>query len=365
MKKYIFFFVCIFICNYSFSQGRIASCTVLYPEENVKEQLLLCNRVTKISLESPSEFRFEVNLEVINMAEDDLNCNLIYSHYLGPYERELKDNEIAVFLNNDKLVLKEIVNVEANDYVYECVIPKGFSTISYTIIMRGDDISRHVQGYVEYTNIDKWNISEEFLNKYYVNIFNQRVHLNDTKFEMLGKGKEKENTFHLKSGSLYYESSKKEESIHIETHRDGKYAYFVCGSGAPAVSEIPTDASCYFYKMQFISATKLINYVLEYGWNFSYVSDRLNIFIEMVKSYDKKQLRLLRNAFFAINDYAFKDPELRAFFSNDLDYFPDENITQDSIQKQKSDEILLEIIQSLENDKSVDEVLKKYGLKEE
>jgi len=370
VKKYLLLFICLFLCSYGFSQGTIASCTVLYPEESVKDQLLLCNRTTKISLESPACFRFEVTLDVINMSKDDLNCNLIYSQYLGVYDREHSENDISVYVNNNKLVLKEKGDKEAIDFIYECVIPKGFSTITYVIVDGGTCIERFTQGSVEYWNITKWNLAEGFLNKYYINIYNQTISVDDTKFKMLGTGKEEVedniNYFHLKSGTLYYESNNLKEYIHIETPQDGKYRYFVNGSGAPVVSKMPSDPSCYFYVYQFLSASKIIGDTLRYGFYGDtgkydeYYVQRVNGFVEMLKTYDKQQLRLLRNAFFAIHDYAFKDPELLSFFSSSLDYFPDENVTQDSIEKQKSDEIVLEMIQALENDKSVDDVVRKY-----
>ncbi len=356
-RKIIIVFILIAIGSFCFAQGFSTPCNLIYPDDFCKDSFILQKKTINISKSSKKDFKSEVILDVENIKES-AESTFVYINFLDITSRSLKEDCISVYINEKLVKTVKDVYQEGDKYLFKMVVPSGRFKIKYIIEHSGHEISG--THYCEISNyfIKNWNVSDSYTEEIVVSLYNDIISFDREGAKLVGKGKQNGNSFFLKSGSIYYSTKEcdSDYSIICNSFFNG------CGgvSGAPTLPSIYSDdkkvnsAQSYIY--QFITAANIVSDELQDDYNHSNYEN----LIEYIKSSSKDELRLFRNAFYAKNNYVFKDASLNDFFSSAICYFPDESITQNSIKISKEEKILIEMIQAAEKGKSPEEVFNRY-----
>ncbi len=356
-RKSFIFFILIAIGSFCFAQGHITPCNLIYPEDFCKDFFILQKKSISISKGSKSDFRSEVNLDVVNVKES-AESTFGYINFYGPSSRKLKENCISVYINDKSVKAVKGIYQDGEKYLFESIVPSGHFKIKYIIEHNGYEISG--QRYCEISNycIKNWNVSDSYSEEISISLYNDIISFDREDAKIVGKGKQNGNSYFLKSGGIYYSTKKRDSdySIICQIFFNG----FGGGSGAPTLPSIYNDdkkiSSATDFIYQFITAAKIISKELEYD----YLHDRYEDLIEYIKLSSKEELRLFRNAFYAKNGYVFKDSALNDFFNTSICYWPDNSVTLNSIKMTEEERILLEMIQDAEKGEQPEDILNKY-----
>lgn len=354
MKKLFCIFFAFALSSICFAQGFSIPCDVVYPVESCKDSFILQKKTAFISDNS----RTEVILTVKNLKEAS-DSSFEYINYGGSTSMGMSANDISVDINGKRVKTVKEDCIEGDKFVFKGHVPKGTFKIRYTINAGGSNIDG--ESYIEMFNycIKNWNVSENYSEEISVSLHNDIISFvgENGNLKLDGKGKRNGKSFFLTSGAVIY-TTKGTNGVEVLC-RNYKRGYGG-GSGAPTLLTYYTRDkklhSAIDYIMQFITASRIVSNELSGDWNHEQYLE----LIDYLKLSTKDELRLFRNAFYAINGYVFKDSALNEYFDTAICYIPDNSVTQDSIKMKKEERILIEMIQAAEQGKSPEDVFNKY-----
>lgn len=354
MKKRFFIIILSIFNLMLYAQGTVAGDFSLYPEKNNKSAFMLCSRTVSIL---NSSFCYYDTYDVVNCSDTKEEKTFAFQYNKDLYGNLPEEQDIRVLINDDELKCTKIdSSYDIRKFYYKCKVPSGHFTISYIINDSGHEIGGTLNGFIKQIDKTMWNLSDKYEEKTYINITNDYVSLSKNDFTIIGNGRKSGETFFLKSGCVYLKKAS------MEFHCQNFYNGCGGGSGCPTLSCIYNDDdkmhSSTEYIYNFITAARIVEEQLHH--NGDYINNSYSGLIKLLKILNKDELRLFRNAFFAKNNYVFKDSALNTFFSSALCYFPDKSLTIDAIKKSEAEKILIEMIQAAEKDESPEAVFNKY-----
>ena len=359
MKKRSFIIILLITLNgICFAQGFSTPCGLIYPEKDYKDSFILLQKNVNIERGTKGIFKSEVILDVENV-KGSAECSFAYINYYGPTSAGLKSDCISVYINNKLINAVKDDYEDGEKYLFTAVVPLGHFKIKYIIEHGGHEISSSYYCEIENYNIKKWNVSDTYSETISASIYNDVISFDPTDVKLVGIGKQSGNAYFLKSGYISYSSKTKDSYFTI--HCQNFYNGYGGGNGSPIPPSIYSEdgkiSSATDYIYEFITDAKVVEYRLKYGDYFDYNFTSL---LEVLERLNKNELRLLRNAFYAKNNYVFKDEALNTFFNSAICYFPDKSITAEKIKINESEKILIEMIQAAEKGESAEDVFNKY-----
>ena len=361
-KKIIITFILIALSSICFAQGFSTPCDLIYPDDSCKDSFILLQKNVNIQKCGERSFESEVVLDVENTKES-VKSTFIYLNPYDPTSRSLDSDSISVYIN-DKLVkaIKDDDYENGDRYLFTAVVPSGHFKIKYIMKHGGSEISGTYYCEIENYNIKEWRVSDSYSETISASIYNDVISFDPADVKLVGTGKQSGNSYFLKSGYISYSTKKKDSRFSIDCQNF--YNGFGGGSGCPIPPSIYSDDekihSAIGYIYEFITDARIVEEKLKWDNDNDYLNYSFSKLLEVLERLDKDELRLLRNAFYAKNNYVFKDSSLNNFFSSAICYYPDKSVTVDKIKIEKHEKILIEMIQAAEKGESAKAVFDKY-----
>ncbi|BDC94654.1 YARHG domain-containing protein [Treponema bryantii] len=360
-KRVLITFILIALSSICFAQGFSTPCDLIYPDALYKDSFILLQKNVNIQKCGERSFESEVVLDVENV-KGAAESTFIYLNPYDPTSRSLKEDCISVYINN-KFVRAVKDNSEDGDmFLFTAFVPEGRFKIKYVMEHGGSEISGTYYCEIENNYIGKWNVSASYSETISASIYNDVISFDPADVKLVGTGKQSGNSYFLKSGYISYSTKKKYSGFSI--HCQNFYNGFGGGSGCPIPPSIYSDDekihSAIGYIYEFITDARIVEEKLKWDNDNDYLNYSFSKLLEVLEKLDKDELRLLRNAFYAKNNYVFKNSSLNNFFSSAICYFPDKSVTVDKIKIEKHEKILIEMIQAAEKGESSESVINKY-----